>query len=341
MPTTSTRFRPSCSAVRAPRSFAASLALFAGWLAAFAPLSLAAAVAQVPPQNPPPAAAPATAPQAAPQTPPATPPAATPPTTAAPTTDDIRMMAERLKALEAELAQAKARIAELEAELAAHASNQSGSTPAATPTTPAPGTAEVADEGRILSVSQFFSKAQAEYALAFPPAANGEKPEAAPALKRSLERFAISMNRGWKQQIRWTVVLKKAERSADMATVMVQPINEDGSPRGDVIPMKIDVAHNRRLDTILQRSQVNDVYVINGLFTPRLTVNLDRMGEGVFNNPPLVGPGIEFRYEISVDGMAIVKPEVHKDAKNGDAKSGKKATDGTTTPSAPSAPTKR
>lgn len=250
-------------------------------------------------------------------------------------------MGERLKALETELAQAKARIAELEAELAARAASQPGTAPAATPTAPAPGTAEIADEGRVVSVSQFFAKAQAEYALAFPPAANGEKPEPAPAMKRSLERFAISMNRGWKQQIRWTVVLKKAERSADMATVMVQPINEDGSPRGDVIPMRIDVAHNRRLDTILQRSQANDVYVINGLFTPRLTVNLDRMGEGVFNNPPLVGPGIEFRYEISVDGMAIVKPDAQKDSKGGDAKNGKKDPDGTTTPSAPNAPAKR
>lgn len=214
---------------------------------------------------------------------------------------------DRVKQLEAELARALARIAELEAQLAAERAKQQPTSPApATPAPTAPADAAT-DETRIQSVAQFFAKTKAEYAIAFPAPAAGEKPEAGPAFKRSIERFAVSMNRAWKQQIRWTCVLKKAERSLDGTTITVQPLQADGTPLGDEIPMRVDTARNRRLDAILQKAAMNETYVINGLFTPRITANPGRLTEGVFNNPPFVGPGIEFRYEITVDGLALVK----------------------------------
>lgn len=252
----------------------------------------------------------------------------------APSSNEAKALAERVKALEAELAQAKARIAELESQLAQQAAPAPNG---ATQPTAAPTDAE-ADAGKITSVAQFFAKAKAEYALAFPSSADAP-PESPAALKRSLDRFAVSMNRAWKQQVRWSAILKKADRAADGTTLTVQPINEDGSARGEPIQMHVDTVRNRRLDTILQRAQPEETYTINALFIPRLTANADRMKEGVFNNPPLVGPGIEFRYEIDVDGLAIAKPTAGKDGKSGKGESKGTSKDAPAAPSAPATPT--
>lgn len=231
----------------------------------------------------------------------------------------------RIAELEAQLAEALARIAQLEAELVAAkagAGNPASGSPAdanpaggaGTPAPPATAPAETSDrekaEPAIQSVGQFFDLVKAEYAVAFPAPEAGQQPETGPAFKRSIERFAISINRAWRQPIRWTVVLKKAVRGPEGTLLTVQPLRSDGSALGDEIAMRVDTIRNRRLDAILQKARMNDTYVINGLFIPKIVANADRLTEGVFNNPPLVGPGIEFRYDITVDGLAVAKEPV-------------------------------
>ncbi len=307
--------RPLPSATRSVPRLVAS-ALVAALAGGFSLMPNAAALGQTPPDAPP--AAPA----------------------ASPASD-----AARIAELEAKLAEALARIAQLEAELAAakagqQAGQQAGqptgqqgapSNPgdsAASPTTPAnPDAADEASEAQaIKSVDQFFHLVKTEYAVAFPAPEAGQRPESGPAFKRSIERFAISMNRAWRQQIRWTVTLRKAVRGPEGTLLTVQPLRADGTPLGEEIPMRVDTIRNRRLDAILQKARMNDTYVINGLFIPKITANADRMTEGVFNNPPFVGPGIEFRYEITVDGLALVKEPLAAEP---------------TAPAAPGAPTSR
>jgi hypothetical protein len=219
----------------------------------------------------------------------------------------------RIAELEAQLAAALARIAQLEAELeAAKAASPGGSgAPPSPPTAaPAPAAEEASELQEIQSVGQFFDLVKAEYAVAFPALEAGERPETGPAFKRSIERFAISMNRAWRQQIRWTAILRKATRGPEGTLLTVQPLRADGSPLGDEVTVRVDTIRNRRLDAILQKARMNDIYVINGLFIPKISANADRLTEGVFNNPPFVGPGIEFRYEITVDGLALAKEPV-------------------------------
>jgi hypothetical protein len=219
----------------------------------------------------------------------------------------------RIAELEAQLAAALARIAQLEAELeAAKAASPGGSgAPPSPPTAaPAPAAEDAGEPQEIHSVGQFFDLVKAEYALAFPALEAGERPETGPAFKRSIERFAISINRAWRQPIRWTAILRKATRGPDGTMLTVQPLRADGSPLGDEVTVRVDTIRNRRLDAILQKARMNDIYVINGLFIPKISANADRLTEGVFNNPPFVGPGIEFRYEITVDGLALAKEPV-------------------------------
>jgi hypothetical protein len=257
-----------------------------------------------------------------------TPAAPTPPASAPAAGDEADRA--RIAELEAKLAEALARIAQLEAELVAAkagAGNPASGNPApgnpadanpaggaGTPAPPATAPAETSDrekaEPAIQSVGQFFDLVKAEYAVAFPAPEAGQQPEAGPAFKRSIERFAISINRAWRQPIRWTVVLKKAVRGPEGTLLTVQPLRADGSALGDEIAMRVDTIRNRRLDAILQKARMNDTYVINGLFIPKIVANADRLTEGVFNNPPLVGPGIEFRYDITVDGLAVAKEPV-------------------------------
>jgi hypothetical protein len=228
---------------------------------------------------------------------------------------DAAALAERIKALEAELAEARTRIAELEAELENQKRAQSATTNSATPNSspsspppsPPPAPAAEGAGSKIASIEYFVERAKQEYAIAFPPPAEGDKPESSAAMQRSRERFVASMNREWKQQVRWNVFLRKAERTPDGTAVTVQLADDQGAPVGETFVMRADTRQNRRLETLLERATPNQIYGVTGLFVPRLSVNMERMTEGVFNNPPLVGPGVELRYEVLLDGIATAK----------------------------------
>jgi hypothetical protein len=252
--------------------------------------------------------------------PPATPgatPGATPPAAPAaePRTDDPT--SAELQAVRAELEAAKVRIEELEAELAAlrasmtEASGESTSATGANTDAHTDSRTDASNDSptRISSITEFLSKAKAEYATAFPAPEAGQAAEAPAARKRSLERFVASMNRGWKQEVQWLMHINKVERQGKTATLTIQPLNDDGSNRGEAVTMVVEERRMRRLDVVLGKAQPNETYFVRALFTPRLTVNMDRQDEGMFNNPPLVGPSVELRYELNLEGISPFRPK--------------------------------
>lgn len=262
---------------------------------------------------------------AAQQAPPAAAPQAAPPTG-----NELR---ERVEALEAQLKAAQERIRQLEAELeaarrAGAASPASGPEGAADPAADqsADQAAPPADDAhRIATVAEFLDKAKGEYAAAFAPKNPGDKP--APPRQRDLDRFVQLTNRTWRQELRWNVQVLKWEKSGDGVVLTTQPLNEDGSAHGDAVPMLVESRHLRRLEVVFQRAQANDVFLVKGVFSPRLAVNMQRMEPGVFNNPPLVGPGVEMRYDIAVQGISKVQPKAKEGEHKG--KPGEKVDGGT------------
>ncbi|MBL9119894.1 MAG: hypothetical protein JNL80_08270 [Phycisphaerae bacterium] len=248
------------------------------------------------------------------------------PQTPAPPTPAVDDLARQVESLKQELSKAQARISELEAELQ---SLKSGTPNPATvaPANPNgqadagdPAPVESDEKTRVASVGDFLTKAQAEYATAFPPPSPDDRPEPAAARQRSLERFVASMNRGWRQEVRWSVKINKAERLGEGVLLTVQPLNDDGSFRGDPVPMLVEARRVRRLEVVFQKAQPNETFSVRAVFSPRLSVDMARQEPGLFNNPPLVGPGVEFRYDLAVQGIAKAKPLSEKEAAQSDGR---------------------
>ncbi|MDZ4756419.1 MAG: hypothetical protein SGJ11_18250 [Phycisphaerae bacterium] len=248
----------------------------------------------------------APAPQTAAQTVPAQP-------SQAPPTD-----AERIRQLEAQVQELEARLKEAEADLIAAKERvaQLEGTPAPQPA----GTVQfpILEPGdTITSVEQFLNTTRAHYTRDFPPVPDGADPVSPVALQRAVDKWVTATNRAWKQPLRWTVRVQRVERSGDDLIVTAQALNpDDGTLRGEPIAVRLDRIQSKRFEQSVNRTgaggPLSGEWIMTGVFTPRLAVNMRRMGQSVFNNPPLVGPGVEFGYGVSVDAFAPVKPQATK-----------------------------
>lgn len=257
-----------------------------------------------------------------------TPPAPTsPPVPAAPTETGAQTETpteREVIALRAELVAARARIAELEAELAALKASMPATVPNGPSTAPkgTPPTEPTEAERRIASVGDFLAKAKAQYAAAFPPPAEGQPAETAATRQRALERFVSSMNRNWRQAVEWNVRVVKSERVGEGVVLTVQQLDEQGADLGEPIPVSIEARRVRRLEAAYVKAQPNDPFFLRAEFTPALVVDNNRLEPGVFNNPPLIGPAVELRYELSAEALAPIRQRGEKANTKPNEKSG-------------------
>ena len=124
-----------------------------------------------------------------------------------------------------------------------------------------------------------------------------------------------------KEHIEWHVeVLGPATRTARGFVLRLRAVDpQTGTELGDPFDAFLTRAQASRLELFRQRTESNDL-VLRGLLRPRIHVNEDRMSEGAFSNPPLVGPFAEFAFNIDV--KTLLPPsekEPEKDEARGNA----------------------
>lgn len=196
-----------------------------------------------------------------------------------------------------ELAKAKARIAELEAEVAALRA-QVASGPAAPPKLPV-------QTDPFESPGSIRSALEADYTKALAEALPAPGDAAAAALfRRELERWVASVNRTFRQAVRWNARLLKAEPQGERLLVTLVPVDpESGISLGEEYTASLDPRIARRLPAAARNRPDGEAWVVTGTFVPEIRFRPERMERGIFDNPPLLGPGAEFLWRIEVESM--------------------------------------
>ena len=239
---------------------------------------------------------------AAAQTPPASAPPATPPVD--PGSQAAQQAAqERIQALEKELAEAHATIATLKAEIA-----QLKAAGGVAPTPPAPA-AELTPDQALLSVQHFTRFSREAYLRDVAPLVGTDlrSESGRGGGQRTLEKWVGSMNRDWRKPVKWTVVVREIERRPDGASARIQVVDgTTGESFGDVVTLPLDERQAKRLESFGRRPNQSGYWNLAAVFTPQLTVNMARLDPGVFDTPPYIGPGVEFRYTLVAESLTPI-----------------------------------
>jgi hypothetical protein len=267
----------------------------------------------------------------------------------------LETLRAELRRLEAELAAAKARIAELEADLAAAKAAQPAQRAVEAPIAPPaqPSLPVLAEGEPATCIEQLLVTLRADYDTRFgrgleaadDEAKEGEerkpaRPETPAARQRAIERWITASNRTWRGPVSWTTKLERSERIGEETRATVQVVDDEGEPLGRPFDIRLDARQTKRFEQLAQRPHPAGAgphhWTLEGLLSPKLVWNAAKIDGGVFDTPPLVGPGIEFRWDFAVDVFVPKKPaEPAGDAERGGSGGTK---DGTTAP--PAAPTR-
>lgn len=208
-----------------------------------------------------------------------------------------------------ELAKAKARIAELEAEvarlksqLATGASPTPASAPAATPPADADPYASPTTIRRALESDYTSSLAER-----LPPPGDAA---AAAIFRRELERWVAAANRSHRQAVRWHGRLVRTQPQGERLLVTLAPVDPvSGESLGEEFTATLEPRLARRLSNSVRSNAEGEAWTLLGTFIPEIRANPDRMERGVFDNPPLLGPGAEFRWRVDVESLVPARRE--------------------------------
>lgn len=143
------------------------------------------------------------------------------------------------------------------------------------------------------------------------------------AYNRALERWVSSVNRQMRFPIEWIVTLERGQRVRGGYELMVQAIDPvHDTELGDPFVITISDAQARRMEAI----SVGDRLSLKGTLNANVRVNADRETSGPFNNPPLIGPYVEFGYTVDMNSLvpAPKKEEEKKDEGTGTGAGGSK-----------------
>lgn len=215
----------------------------------------------------------------------------------------------QVESLRRELDEARRRIAELEREL--EAARRAAPIPAPpAPTAPAPA-AELPVEAALLSPAHFARFMREAYvrdlAEQLPQDLRGGLPTAA---QRSIERWVAAQNREWRKPVKWLGRLREFTRTANGATLSVSLIDPDsGDAIGDPLAITLDERQARRVEQMQLRRPPPERWILSGVFAPALSVAPGRLQPGLFDNPPFIGPGVEFRYQVLPESFAAEPPQ--------------------------------
>jgi len=223
---------------------------------------------------------------------------------AAPRDDAPAVAAEDLAK---DLAAARARIAELEAEVAAltaalAAAGGSVATPAAAPVASAP-TSEFASAGAVRKALE------AEYTKALAESLPAPGDAAARArFVTALDRWVATVNRSHRKQVNWTVRVTRAVPHGDRLALTLEPIDPtSGTAIDEAFTIALEPRLARRVQERGRVTPSDQPWTLVGVFVPEIRGNAARMERGIFDQPPLLGPGAEFLYRIEPQSLAPVR----------------------------------
>lgn len=203
-----------------------------------------------------------------------------------------------------ELAKAKARIAELEAEVAALKARLAASPSAPVPPTPVQPSAPTG-EARFTSPASIFRTMSDEYtrSLAELLPAPGDSAETA-IFRRELERWVASVNRSYRHPVRWSGRLVRLEPKGDGMVATMEPIDAaTGETLGEAYSVPLEARVARRVAAAARGQPQGETWVLTGTFVPEVRFQPGRMQRGDFDNPPLLGPGAEFLWRLEVGSL--------------------------------------
>ncbi|MCC6907625.1 MAG: hypothetical protein IT430_06775 [Phycisphaerales bacterium] len=214
--------------------------------------------------------------------------------------DEAAALRARVAELEQQLAAAQTRISQLEEQLAALEGKPQD--PSQNPG-PHPGQADLSTPDELLE------RLKADYAEAFP----AEPPRDERARRqhlRLLSQWSNKVNRDHRRRVEWLCeivsrdVIDASEAYVDLR--LVDPATRE--PVGS----RFVIEWPARLRPILSRLEDGDLVRLRGLLNPEVRTNESRAEPGAFDIPPLIGPFVEFRFDVQV--TAASAPE---EAQNG------------------------
>jgi hypothetical protein len=226
---------------------------------------------------------------------------------AAQSSGDAQEAARQIESLRQELEEARRRIAELEREL--EAARQATQTPAA-PTAPPAAEPELPPEAALRSPAHFTRFLREAYvrelSSQLPENPRGGLPTAA---QRAIERWVAAKNREWRKPVTWLARLRELSRTENGASISVSLLDPDsGETIGDPLTVSLDDRQARRVEQMQLRRPPPERWVLTGVFVPNLAVVPGRLQPGLFDNPPFIGPGVEFRFQILPESFAPEPP---------------------------------
>ena len=214
---------------------------------------------------------------------------------------EIDQLRQQVAEQQADLDAARARIQELEQQLADRSRSSgaaTGAAPDATPPTPTPVPADPN-----LGPGGLLSSLQADYLAAFPsdPPARGTGSTA--PLERhwsALRTWATKVEREGVRSLSWTGTIDPNSVRSSNRTVTFTVIVTNGN-RDYRVPGAISAGSFERV--LRNGSLVQGPVTVNAVIKPRLRINPDRPAPGAFDVPPMVGPYVEFGYVCDVKSV--------------------------------------
>lgn len=235
----------------------------------------------------------------------------TPPQSMSDLRQEIDRLRQELTRRDADLDAAKAQIAALKAEIAAlkaaaqqPASQSGGSAPATAPA-PAPVPADPT-----IGPGGLLSALQAEYLAAFPSLPDISDQQKLNLHLRSLEPWCAKANRDGIRQYSWVGAVEQSSVRAQGRNVAFVVVFRNGT-REFKQPFVVDQGMLTRIRGRDGGLSGGDLQ-FNVIVKPKLTVNGARPAPGAFENPPMVGPYIDFLLDLELKSVVPTAAEPSK-----------------------------
>jgi hypothetical protein len=130
------------------------------------------------------------------------------------------------------------------------------------------------------------------------------------AYLRAAERWTAAANRKFRAPIEWVVqpieLRGQTQRGYVIRLIAVDPVThvQLGAPFDVLVPRN----RYRRLADEAERGEL-ELLVLKGVLLPEAILNTTRHEAGPFDNPPLIGPYVQFGFQVEVQTMIPHRPE--------------------------------
>jgi hypothetical protein len=232
------------------------------------------------------------------------------------------LMAER-EANEREIETLKARIAQLEQQLAT--ARRSGNRQPPPQTQPEPEKVTIDESIPTASPRALLKAVQSSYTDATQDLDMGRPGDGKRrAFMKKLDSWKAASDRQFRGPINWHVRVVDArpqdvnnDRAPERIVTLVAVDPETDVKLGEPFDVQLSRTLTERLATYEARDPNGDigVLVLRGTITPSIRINEQRAERGSFDNPPFIGPYAEFLYSVDVKSLMPVADDDKEKAK--------------------------